>query len=69
MSPVLSRTDSGYSNLVFPSVLWDRWSPTAKVPYPQNMCVGVLVRLLTHTDAQHVLCACMSSSPLQSQVW
>lgn len=49
MSPVLSRTGSGYSDIVFPSVLWDRWTPTAKVPCPQKMRVGVLVRLLTHT--------------------
>lgn len=57
MPPVLSRTDSGYSNLVFPLVLQDRWVPTAEVSHPQKMHVGALVRLLTRTDAQRVLCA------------
>lgn len=32
-----------------------RWTPTANLSCPQKMHVGVLVRLLTHADVQHVL--------------
>lgn len=55
LNQALQSVSSGLSNLVILFMLWDRWSPTEKVPCPQQNYISVVVRLLTHTGAQHVL--------------